>query len=118
MVEGTSLGEKEPGVCEFILEAEQDTDIRRELFDAVSQNHYRILGLKSNEMTLEDIFLRLTSGDAQSIHVSEIHPDGEDKEEIQSGAAEITKQFFEEDAGDADEAEAEDLAEDTDGGEE
>ena len=118
MVEVTSLGEKEPGVCEFILEAEQDTDIRRELFDAVSQNHYRILGLKSNEMTLEDIFLRLTSGDAQSIHVSEIHPDGEDREEIQSGAAEITKQFFEEDAGDADEAEAEDLAEDTDGGEE
>ena len=114
MVEVTPLGEKEPGVCEFILESEQDADIRRDLFDALSAGGYRLLGLKSNEMTLEDIFLRLTSGDAQSLQVSETQPDGQQQDAIRSHAQEIAGQFFEEDAA----AAKADSAEDTDGGEE
>ena len=61
MKEVISLGEREQGVCEFILEAVPNTDIRRNLFDALVSNNCRLLGLKSNEMTLEDIFLQLTS---------------------------------------------------------
>ena len=69
-------------------------------------------------MTLEDIFLRLTSGDAQSIHVSEIHPDGQDKEEIQSGAAKIAGQFFDEDGRQNADAVGDSSEGQTDGGEE
>lgn len=63
MVEVMYLGEKEDGVSDFMLEATPESDIRRDLFDAVAFNNLRLLGLKSNEMTLEDIFLQLTSKD-------------------------------------------------------
>ena len=63
MVEVIHLGEKEEGVSDFMLEANPETDIRRDLFDAVVSGGLRLLGLKSNEMTLEDIFLQLTSKD-------------------------------------------------------
>ncbi len=72
MKEVICLGEKEEGVFEFILEAKPNTEIRRELFDKLKESGNRLLGLKSNEMTLEDIFLQLTSGDRKSADVSEI----------------------------------------------
>ena len=57
-------GMKEEGVYEYSLESEQGADIRRELWNRLSERSYPLLGLKSTEMTLEDIFLKLTSGDA------------------------------------------------------
>lgn len=53
-------GQKEEGVFEYVLEADTDTDIRRPLFRALSQNNCPLLGLQSAELTLEDIFLQLT----------------------------------------------------------
>ena len=46
---------------EYSLEAEPGTDIRRELFNRLADRNYPLLGLKTTELTLEDIFLRLTS---------------------------------------------------------
>lgn len=60
MKEVQSLGEKECGVYEFSLEAEPGSDIRRELFKRLAERNYPLLGLKSTELTLEDIFLQLT----------------------------------------------------------
>ena len=60
MKEVQSLGEKESGVYEFSLEAEPGSDIRRELFKRLAERNYPLLGLKSTELTLEDIFLQLT----------------------------------------------------------
>ena len=57
-------GMKEEGVYEYSLESEQGADIRRDLWGRLSERSYPLLGLKSTEMTLEDIFLKLTSGDA------------------------------------------------------
>ena len=61
MKEVDSYGQKENGVFEYSLEAEPGTDIRRELFNRLADRNYPLLGLKTTELTLEDLFLRLTS---------------------------------------------------------
>ena len=55
--------EREPGVYDYEIEAVQDQDIRRALFDAVAENHWYLLGLRSAELTLEDVFLKITMGE-------------------------------------------------------
>ncbi len=60
----TERGEKEPGVFEFVIEGVKESDIRREVFDTVTAEGFRILELRSTEMSLEDIFLKLTNGNA------------------------------------------------------
>ena len=57
------LGVREDGVYDFTLEAEPGLDIRRELFSRLSRQQWPLLGLKSSELSLEDIFLQLTSGE-------------------------------------------------------
>lgn len=54
------LGQKEPGVYEYSLEAMPGSDIRRDLFKRLTERNYPLLGLKTTELTLEDIFLQLT----------------------------------------------------------
>lgn len=54
------LGEKEPGVNEYLITPETNADIRRELFTRLAGRSWPLLGLKSAEMTLEDIFVMLT----------------------------------------------------------
>lgn len=55
-----SHGEKEPGVIEYMIEAEEGFDIRREIFKRLANRNWPIMSLRSSEMTLEDIFLQLT----------------------------------------------------------
>ncbi len=52
------------GVIEYRIETEEGRDIRRELFNAMAGNGTPILELRSAELSLEDIFLRLTIGEA------------------------------------------------------
>lgn len=61
--EVVSYGEKEPGVVEFAIEAEQDKDIRRNLFALLTRKGWPLLALKNTDLTLEDVFLQLTSAD-------------------------------------------------------
>lgn len=55
--------EREKGIFDYEIEAKEDADIRRELFKRVAARNWVILGLKTSEMTLEDIFLKITMGD-------------------------------------------------------
>lgn len=55
--------EREPGVYEYELEAVPGSDIRRPLFDIVSEHHWYLLSLRAAEMTLEDVFLKITMGE-------------------------------------------------------
>ena len=47
-------------VNEYVVDPIMGYDIRRDLFKLMSVGKWPILELKSNELTLEDIFLRLT----------------------------------------------------------
>ncbi len=55
--------EREPGIYDYEIETKEDADIRRELFKRIVSRNWVMLGLKSTEMTLEDIFLKITMGD-------------------------------------------------------
>lgn len=55
--------EREPGVFEYIIETDGETDIRKALFERVAEKSRYILELKSAELTLEDIFLKVTAGE-------------------------------------------------------
>lgn len=53
--------EKDKDVVNYIVEADKDIDIRRPLFFAMAKLGYPIIELKSMDMTLEDIFLQVTT---------------------------------------------------------
>ena len=63
--------EREEGVYEYELEANEGTDIRYELFRIVKENDWPLLALKSAELTLEDVFLKITMGEGIVIENSE-----------------------------------------------
>lgn len=53
----------EKTVGEYELNAEEGCDIRREVFKRMAARNYPILLMRSSELTLEEIFLKLTTGD-------------------------------------------------------
>ena len=56
----------ENGVWEYRIEASEGSDIRRELFKRLAQRNWYLLSSKSTELSLEDIFLKLTMGEELS----------------------------------------------------
>ncbi len=54
------LGQKEPDTYDFTVEADEGVDIRYELFKRLSERNMPLLSSRSMEMSLEDIFLKLT----------------------------------------------------------
>lgn len=58
--------QREKGVWEYNIEAVEGTDIRRELNRRLAARNWYIMGLRSSELTLEDIFLKLTMGESVS----------------------------------------------------
>lgn len=66
-----SYGEKEPGVCEYWIEAADDADIRRDLFALLSRKGWPMLSLKNTDLTLEELFLQLTSGEGEVVKNTE-----------------------------------------------
>ncbi|MBP5303758.1 MAG: ATP-binding cassette domain-containing protein [Clostridia bacterium] len=60
----TANGEKEPGVYEFIISPNAGADIRRDIFSRLADREWPILALKTNELSLEEIFVSLTQSDA------------------------------------------------------
>jgi ABC-2 type transport system ATP-binding protein len=52
---------QEAGASEAVVEAAEDTDIRRDLFRALAAANIPILMMRSQDMSLEEIFLNLTT---------------------------------------------------------
>jgi ABC-2 type transport system ATP-binding protein len=57
----TIVASSEPGAVEVTMEAEGDEDIREKSFFALSENKLPLLQMRPMEMSLEDIFLNLTT---------------------------------------------------------
>ncbi|MDE7230130.1 MAG: ABC transporter, partial [Oscillospiraceae bacterium] len=55
--------EVEKNVVEYELNPESGADIRREVFKRMAARSWPILLMKGSELTLEEIFLKLTTGD-------------------------------------------------------
>lgn len=55
--------EVEKGVFEYELDPKPGTDIRRGIFKQMAARNFPILLMRSSELSLEEIFLKLTTGD-------------------------------------------------------
>ena len=55
--------EREEGIFDYEINVREGCDIRRELFKRVVDRKWVLLEFKANEMSLEDIFLKITMGD-------------------------------------------------------
>lgn len=53
-------GARETGSNDFIIVPKKGVDVRKELFARIAERKWTILALKGNEMTLDDIFKRIT----------------------------------------------------------
>jgi ABC-2 type transport system ATP-binding protein len=53
------MDQKEPGVWEYRVAGRGGADIRRDVFFALADARLPLLGIRSADMTLEDVFLRL-----------------------------------------------------------
>ncbi|WP_319561186.1 ATP-binding cassette domain-containing protein [Marispirochaeta sp.] len=54
-------GSNEEGTCDFLMESDQEHDIREKVFFACAENGLPILMMRPVDMSLEDIFLHLTT---------------------------------------------------------
>jgi len=50
-------------ITEYSIESRENTDIRKEMFNRLASRKYPILLLKSAELTLEEIFIKLTNAE-------------------------------------------------------
>ncbi len=66
MLEVQNLGERETNVFEYNLETTRETDIRRELFRRLADKDWPLLASRSSGLSLEDVFLTLTSDSMDS----------------------------------------------------
>ena len=51
-------------VSEFEVDPKSGKDVRREVFKRMAARSFPILMMRGSELTLEEIFLRLTAGDS------------------------------------------------------
>ncbi len=59
--------EREKGIYDYDVEAEEKTDVRRAINKLCAEKGWNILMLQLSDLTLEDIFLKITSGDSAVI---------------------------------------------------
>ncbi len=57
------LGAKEKGANDFLIESQPNVDIRKILFRMLSERGFILMGLKSMDMSLEDLFVSLITGE-------------------------------------------------------
>ncbi len=78
------IGEREDGVFEFHVESDENTDVRERLFYALAKANLPIMALGSLDLSLEDIFLKLTTEEEKDIvpEPEDINPQ-EPQQEVQ-----------------------------------
>lgn len=81
-----AMGQKEPGTYDYIIEADGDSDIRKRVFSALAGAELPILMSKTMGLSLEEVFLQLTTD--ESAAVEEEETDADVIEEVSEDAAE------------------------------
>ncbi len=57
------LGQKEQGTFDYLIESQPSVDIRKPLFRMLAEHGWALMGLKSMDMSLEDVFVNLITGE-------------------------------------------------------
>lgn len=69
--------EREKGIYDYDVESDEDTDIRRDLNKVCIENGWNVLMMQLSDMTLEDIFMKITMG--ENLESANAAPAAEDK---------------------------------------
>ncbi len=88
-VESVNVGmQQEKGVFEYEIEAAYGKDIRKELNKRIMSRNWYFYSLRSNALTLEDIFLKITMGENVELNAQSDNKDiAEDKANVDSAEA-------------------------------
>jgi len=54
-----SIGKRDTDSISYIIESEDNVDVRKSLFFNLAKNNWPLIGLEGDELNLEDIFIRL-----------------------------------------------------------
>ncbi len=112
-----SLGQKETGTYDYLIEATGDGDIRKKVFSSLALAQLPILMSKTTGLTLEEVFMQLTSG--EDVQAEDEPLEVADKEKKSLFSFFKKKKKSTEEFPVAEEAEIEEIAETTEeGGEE
>lgn len=57
------LSSKEPGSYDYLVESQPNVDIRKMMFSTLAQKGWPIIGLRSMDMSLEDVFVQLITNE-------------------------------------------------------
>ncbi len=57
------MGQKERGTYDFLIESQPSVDIRKPLFRMLAEHGWVLMGLKSMDMSLEDVFVNLIANE-------------------------------------------------------
>lgn len=63
------IGQREPDSFDFLIQSAADVDIRKAMFNALASKGMPILMLKSDSLSLEDVFIKLTEESEQKKRV-------------------------------------------------
>lgn len=77
--------EREKGVYEYEMEAEDDVDLRREVSAVINKMNWTVLLMNSAEITLEDIFLKITMGEGVSEHIQKLRDSKANGKDTENG---------------------------------
>ncbi len=75
--EVTALREVEKSVYEYEITPKAGRDVRREVFKRLAERRFPILLMRGSELSLEEIFLRLTTGEYYDRDIGEDSNDGD-----------------------------------------
>ena len=59
-----ALTQKEEGAFDYLVESQPNVDIRKMMFNELAKKGYPIIGLRSMDMSLEDVFVQLITNEA------------------------------------------------------
>ncbi len=66
--------ERETGIYDYDVESEEDSDIRRDINKVCSEKGWNVLMMQLSDLTLEDIFMKITVGDGIEAKVAASKP--------------------------------------------
>lgn len=85
----TTAAAREEGTNEFEIDTQPKVDVRRPLFNLLADRKWPLMALDTGEMTLEEIFLRLTADDTEPMLLNSAN--SEQTDEQASGEKDVGK---------------------------
>jgi len=103
-----SEGSREPGSYDVTVTGDENTDIREAIFNVLAKKELPILLMRSLELTLEEIFLQVTTGEGVAVD--------QEADEGGDGGDRFSDEDFEEDEEEADEEDDDEEEDEAEGG--